>query len=161
MVETLIGAPKKEGELTDADLNGWIAQQIVALQAQLPAQAQKMTRSGKYTWKEINDFKASGMREVSILENILRKIVTPPPAQSACQWKPMIGGGFEVHCYVSKDDLANITLPIMDADLFQNLMEQNHSVSILSAMALLFGHWEKQRQVLEKELIKSIEGKQP
>ena len=153
----IIGASKPP-ELTDADINGWLAQQLVALQAALPATIKKMQRSGKYTFHEINTYKATGLREASILEAILRKLVAVPPKQSGVQWKPTGDGGFEVNCFVSGEDLKHINLPVVDADMFQTLIEQNHAVSILSAMALLFGYWERQRQHAEKELIKSIEG---
>jgi hypothetical protein len=154
----IILPPREAPKFTDQELNIFLANLIRGLQMTLPEEIKIAQNSGKYTIKQMMDMRASRIKEVEMLEAILMRLVTPPPKKSGVQWRKNQQQGFEVHVYVAPEDLASIQLPESDTLLFNDLIQKNEGVGILSAMALLFGNWEKHRQAEQKEIIKAIEG---
>lgn len=149
---------KKEAEKVyeEKDLVSFLSGQINGLKITGPKNVRDAERSGRYTFKELAGMKDDLKNEVDALEALLKHIVSPPMKQSGCQWKPDKYGGFRVEAYISALDMSEIKLPNQDAELFQDLIDRNIAVSVLSAMAIIFGYWEKQRGESEKRLIEQV-----
>lgn len=141
---------------TDQELTVFIAQQIAGLKVNLPEHISRMQRSGKYTITQILNAKADGIREVNMLEAVLSHLVMPPPKDTGAKWASDGKGGFELHVYVSPQDMAQIRMPPDDADTFTASMKSNRAIGIISAMAILWGHWEKMRQEHEKVIVNEV-----
>lgn len=149
--------PNDKPKFTDIELTVFLAGQIAGMKVNFPDHIKRAQQSGKYTLQQLMNMKAEGIKEVEMLEAILSHIVMPPPKNTAAKWNSDKKGGFELHVYVSPLDMSQLSMPKDDADLFMQMMKSNKALGVISAIGILWGHWEKMRQEHEKVIIKEVE----
>lgn len=140
-------------KFTDQELTVFLAGQIAGLKANFPDHIKRAQQSGKYTLKQLMNMKAAGIEEVDKLEAILSYIVMPPPKDTGAKWNSDKKGGFELHVYISPQDVAAVSMPEDDAKTFTENMNSNKAAGVIAAMAMLWVHWEKMRQRHEQIIV--------
>lgn len=144
---------EEKRKFTDQELTVFLAGQIAGLKANFPDHLKRAQQSGKFTVKQLMNMKADGIKEVDMLEAILSHIVMPPPKNTGAKWSSDKKGGFELHVYIAPQDVAQVTMPQDDADTFTANMNSNRPAGVITAMAMLWVHWEKMRQQHEKLIV--------
>lgn len=77
------------------------------------------------------------------------------PKVSGCQWDTK-GGGFTVNFHISHQHLTALRLPKDDVEMVEKLMASNNGSAVMSACAIIQGHWIKEIKKEQARLIGEI-----